>query len=100
MLIPDSLRIGKMHYKVYQPLFSPKPNTYGAINYHLHTLHVAKRAPFDGKARTPAQRSETFWHEVTHGILYDMGHPLFSDEKFVTAFARRLSAAINSARFE
>lgn len=100
MIIPDSLRIGKVHYTVYEPLFSPKPHTYGSINYLLGNIYVAQRHPHNRRVRTPAQRSGTFWHEVTHGILYDMRSPLFNDEKFVTAFAQRLSATINSARFE
>lgn len=100
MQIPDNLRIGKVRYTIHQPRHSPKPRTYGAINYTLHTIHVATHSPYGDARRTKAQRSETFWHELTHGILHDMGHPLFRDETFVTAFAKRLFTAINSARFE
>lgn len=100
MLIPDTLRIGKTPYTVYQPVWSPLPRTYGAINYTTRAIHVAHRQHVDNKRRTPRQRSETFWHEVTHGILHDMNSPLYRNEAFVTAFAKRLSDAINSARFE
>ena len=43
---------------------------------------------------------ETFWHELTHAILHDMGeHQLNNRESFVEEFSRRLSAAIRTARF-
>jgi len=35
---------------------------------------------------------------MTHAVLHDMKHELCSDEKFVSAFAKRLSSAINSAK--
>jgi predicted heme/steroid binding protein len=41
---------------------------------------------------------DTFWHELTHAILYDMGHDLSSNERFVSAFANRLCDAVNSAK--
>ena len=44
------------------------------------------------------ERHNTFWHELTHAILYDMGHNLHDNEHFVTAFADRLSNAIDSAK--
>ena len=42
----------------------------------------------------------TFWHEITHAILFEMGTPQFRDERFVTEFADKLSGAIDSAIFE
>jgi hypothetical protein len=43
--------------------------------------------------------AETFWHEVTHCVLHDMSHPLWKDEKFVTAFSQRLNQVVHTARF-
>jgi hypothetical protein len=40
----------------------------------------------------------SFWHEITHAILYDMGHNLHNNEHFVTQFANRLSDAVDSAK--
>ena len=48
---------------------------------------------------TKRKMSDTFWHEVTHAILEDMGHKLEADEKFVTAFANRLTKVITKAEF-
>jgi len=42
---------------------------------------------------------DTFWHELTHAILYEMGHPLRKDEDFVTKFSGLLNTAILSAEF-
>lgn len=99
MLIPATIRIGGVTYAIYQPKWSPLKGTFGAIYYSNQTIHIARCLPLSTKRLTKAQRSETFWHEMTHGILYDMGSPLYRDEKFVTAFALRLSKSINSARF-
>jgi hypothetical protein len=100
MLIPATIKIGRQPYTVHEPQFSPMKGTYGAINYTMATLHIAKCCPHVGTLRSPRQRSETFWHEVVHGVLFDMNSPLWNDETFVTQFARTLSNAINSARFE
>jgi len=44
--------------------------------------------------------TDTFWHELVHAILNDMGrNTLNADEQFVTGFANRLTKAIQSARF-
>jgi hypothetical protein len=42
----------------------------------------------------------TFWHEVVHGILYDMGSRKNSDEIFVHGIATRLAQVVKSARFD
>jgi len=42
---------------------------------------------------------DTFWHELTHAILKDMGSKLEANEDFVCAFSSRLNKAILSARF-
>ncbi len=44
------------------------------------------------------EMQNSFWHEVTHAILYDMGHNLHNNEHFVTQFANRLSDAVDSAK--
>lgn len=49
------------------------------------------------KTRTDGQKTETFWHETTHAILHDMQHPLWRDEKFVTAFSKRLAQVVDTA---
>jgi len=43
--------------------------------------------------------AKTFWHELTHAILFDMGRADWDDETFVVEFSRRLEQAVHSARF-
>ena len=49
--------------------------------------------------RTPEAISETFWHEVTHAILHNMGDKRWRDEKFVVGFSKRLNEVVHSAKF-
>lgn len=44
--------------------------------------------------------NETFWHETTHAILFEMGDPRWNDEVFVTGFSRRLAQVIETAEFK
>jgi hypothetical protein len=45
--------------------------------------------------------ADTFWHEVVHAILEDMGqYELNKNEAFVTQFANRLTVAIKTAKFD
>lgn len=72
----------------------------GTIDYDKQTIKVGRKSNVTGRAYTRAMLSDTFWHELTHAILNDMGeNALNSDEKFVTGFANRLTKAIRSARF-
>lgn len=50
--------------------------------------------------RTPAAIRQTFWHEVTHAILHQMGHPLWNNETFVEEFSQLLSQAIDTSKFK
>ena len=69
-----------------------KPTVMGRISYGRRRIQVAHKYP-------AAEVRNTFWHEITHGILEDMGSDLAENERFVTAFANRLSDAIDSAKF-
>ena len=98
MPIPKAVKIGRIWYTVKQPRELDRPAARGCITY-WHDIELAKQCNVTGKRYTPKQRAETFWHELTHGILNDMDHPLFDDEAFVTAFSKRLNDAIHSAEF-
>ena len=96
MKLPRHIKIGKTRYFV--GWFDAMLEQMGFFRPALRAINVATRKK--GKPRKPEAIAETFWHEVTHAILHDMDHPLWKDEKFVTAFSKRLSKAIDSARFE
>ena len=72
---------------------------HGSFNEDTCTISIAKGNPLRGYKYDADERANTFWHELTHAILYDMGNKLTHDEKFVTAFANRLDQAIKTAEF-
>ena len=72
----------------------------GRTHYAEQNIQIAAKHGGTGRFLAGAEIRDTFWHEMTHAILEDMGrHTLNRDERFVTQFANRLSAAIDSARF-
>lgn len=87
MLIPKTFKVGKHTYTVHQN-YRLRPGTYGQVYFGVKTVLLA-----------PNHKPDTFWHEVTHAILYEMGDPLYADEDFVNKFSKRLTQAINTARF-
>lgn len=97
MKLPTSVRIGRTQYTVQmKPMMLDK---LGHISYKTNTIRIATHDVL-GRRRRARDVSETFWHELTHGILHDMGpkwSALRDDEAFVIAFSRRLNAAIYSA---
>lgn len=99
MIIPSSVRVGKIRYTVTQfpPDLRTAPGWRGATVYAFKDIRIAYGSA--EKKYTPAQKSETFWHELTHAILYDMQSRLNHDENFVTEFSRRLNNAVHSAKF-
>ena len=99
MPIPKTIRIGRKTYRVTQPQQMRKTATKGDITYEEKHIQVARACTVTERKYSPKERAETFWHEVTHGILEDMDHPLATSEKFVDAFAKRLNGVIHSAKF-
>jgi hypothetical protein len=99
MLIPKEITVGQTKYTVKQPTTMPYFRR-GYVDYTLRTISVA-HGPNVPKGATynPAERAETFWHEITHAVLHDMEHPLRDNEDFVVRFSTRLAKAIRTARF-
>ena len=72
----------------------------GRVYYDARHIRIGTRDHL-GKPFTRHEVGDTFWHEVVHTILRDMGeHRLNSNEAFVTKFVNRLTEAINTAKFE
>lgn len=57
----------------------------------VQQLHVYTATRYG--TRTLPQQTQTFWHELLHAALHDMGHPLYDNELFVDALAKRLATA-------
>jgi hypothetical protein len=63
-------------------------------------IKIGLKSNSTGRVYKPTEVHDTFWHEVVHAILHDMGEDsLNKNERFVTRFANRLTKAIETARF-
>jgi hypothetical protein len=78
----------------------PSAIVVGNISFTNRIIKVAKRSGKPLRRRGLQARKTTFWHEVVHGILYDMGSRKNSDEIFVHGIATRLAQVVKSARFD
>lgn len=86
---PPKVKIGKYTYTIkHDPAL--RSSLLGHISYASRTIQLTT------KRIANAELSEVFWHEVTHGILHDMRSPLAYNERFVTAFGKRLNDAVRS----
>jgi hypothetical protein len=101
MKIPKEVTIGRTPHLVYtkKHLMVGKSLCRGSFDEAKHTITIAQGNTERGYIYDADERSNTFWHELTHAILYDMGCKLTHDEKFVTAFSDRLDQAVKTARF-
>ena len=71
---------------------------YGNVDYIAREIHIAGKKPQTGDRVAKRYQAHTFWHEVTHAILKDMGHRLEGSEDFVDNFARRLNDVVHTAK--
>ena len=98
--IPKRIRVGDKAYSIEVVEAMLDKRLAGEINYHNRLIQVGMRDGRTGRLFNPNFVHETFWHELVHAILDDMDEDkLNRNEKFVTAFAARLSKAIRTARF-
>jgi|ERR1035437_4082623 hypothetical protein len=94
MLIPKSFRIRGVKHTVHIAR-TLKPKAYGRTNPAVGTIELATHYGY--VQRGPIAMAETFWHEVVHCILFDMGDPRWKDETFVVSFSRRLADVVQTA---
>jgi hypothetical protein len=69
------------------------------VDYCAGTIILGKQSRITNRSYKTEEMDDSFWHELTHAILHEMGSGLYRDEKFVTKFANLLTRAINSAKF-
>ena len=101
MKLPTKIRVGRRWYSVEVVEAMLDKRDMGRVHYHEQRIQLGRTSNITGKEFKPEQIADTFWHEVVHTILRDMGeHRLNSNEAFVTQFANRLTEAINTAKFE
>ena len=100
MPIPKTIRVGKKRYSIEVVEALLQRRVMGHIDHDKQLIQIGRRSNYTGKAYTQAMMTDTFWHELVHAILNDMGQTtLNKDEKFVSEFSRQLTKAIKSARF-
>jgi hypothetical protein len=101
MKIPKQVTIGQTPHLVCtkKEVLVGKTLCRGSFDEETHTITIAQGNLKRGYVYEADERVETFWHELTHAILYDMSNKLTHDEKFVTDFSKRLHQAITTARF-
>ena len=98
--IPIRIRVGTKLYSVDVVESMRRKREMGEIHYDQQKINIAQRSNTTGRKFTKDEIDDTFWHELTHAILYEMHSPLYDDEKFVTEFAGHLAKAIKSAKFK
>lgn len=99
MQLPRKIKVGDRWYSVEIVETMQRRAQMGCVYYGSGIVEIATKSNTTNKPYSKAEVSDTFWHELTHAILYDMGSTLYKNEKFVSRFANRLSKAIHTARF-
>lgn len=92
--IPSKVSIGNDRYAI-QHMENMK--CLGMIHYSDDLIQIAIKS--HNRRCSVEEREETFLHELTHGILFSMGHPLEKSEPFVTKFSKLLHKALTTARY-
>lgn len=101
MRIPKKMRVGDKWYSVDVVESMRKRGDMARVFYPEQRIEIGMRSNRNGKPFAPTAIHNSFWHELVHAILHDMGREsLNRDERFVTAFADRLSKAVDTAKFE
>jgi hypothetical protein len=100
MQLPKKIKVGARWYAVETVKTMKRKALMGHVYYGTGAIEVATTSNITNKRYSQAEISDTFWHELTHAILYEMGSYLYKNEKFVRQFASSLTEAINTAKFK
>jgi hypothetical protein len=98
MLIPTSFKLDRRPYGVHLVRHTAPKGTMGKVFHEARRIEIATHSGRTQREFTHAELADTFWHEVTHAILYDMSHSLWRNEKFVTTFSQRLTEVVLTAK--
>jgi hypothetical protein len=100
MNLPRKIKVGDRWYSVEIVETMQRKAQMGCVYYGVGEITVATKSNTTNRPYSKNEISDTFWHELTHAILYDMGSTMYRNEKFVSRFASRLAKAINTAKFK
>ena len=96
--IPASFKLDRRPYLVSLVRHTKPVGTMGSVVYFSRRIEIATHSGLNQRKFTREELADTFWHEVTHAILHDMGNKLWRSEKFVTEFSRRLTEVVLTAK--
>jgi len=100
MNLPRKLKVGDNWYSIEVVEAMREKGYMGRVYYPEQKIKIGKKSAANGRKFSKADMHDTFWHEVVHAILADMGeHQLNNNERFVEEFSARLAKAIQTARF-
>lgn len=100
MKLPRKVRVGDKWYSVEVVEAMREKGHMGMVYYPEKKIRIGLTSNKTGNPYKAEQVNDTFWHEMVHAILEDMGrHSLNRNEVFVTGFANRLTRAIETAKF-
>lgn len=100
MDIPRKIKVGDKWYSVEVVEAMQEHGHMGEVNYPKQKIKVSTKSNVTRRKYSKDTVHDTFWHELIHAILHDMGrHRLNNDEEFVHGVSSRLYKAISTARF-
>ncbi len=92
MKMPKQIKVGRVTYTIQRV---PKlRDRCGFVDVDAKVITLATGNMLG--RYSAAERANTFWHEVTHAILYEIGDELWANERHVNAFANRLEPIIRN----
>lgn len=99
MKIPSEFKIGALAYKVQ---IKKKINRSGHCwgRSYLGPRVIVLATHGSKGALTKSEMVATFWHEVMHCMLFQMGHALWKDEAFVDAVGMNMEHLLRTAKFK
>ena len=84
-MFPRRMRVGKKLYSIEVVEAMIEKNCIAKVTYAEKRIQIAAKHSNTGRFLAGVEIRDSFWHELTHAILEDMGrHTLNRDETFVT----------------
>lgn len=98
--IPKTFKLNGREYRV---LDIPNPSVVKGTTAPKEAVIYVAICDLRGQKFFASERYQTFWHELTHCIVWEMDYnkPIagWRDEPWVSKFSKLLNEAITTARF-
>lgn len=98
-IIPSRFHVGGIEYEVEFVTNEYNNSNFGRIEYHTSKIKLQRE--MSNVPISTNQLTQTFWHEVVHGILDAMGEiEKNNNEQFVCCFSSILNEVIQSCEMD